>query len=101
MSAVVIKINTLLDKTLISRVLIIYALCATAETEAHRGDFDRAVSTVEAVRRVIGEVRIITAEPYALSPGAARELREILDEVDAATTRVERTIPPSVATIDL
>jgi hypothetical protein len=53
------------------------------------------------VRRVIGEVRIITAEPYALSPGAARELREILDEVDAATTRVERTIPPSVATIDL
>jgi hypothetical protein len=92
MSGAILEINSLLDKTLIGRVLVIYSLCATAETEVLCGEFDQAINTVLALRRIIADVRIIAEEPHALSAGASRELNQILKEVEFLIMRAEQGI---------
>ena len=92
MSSAAENIQALAEKTLRSRIMVCYGLCAIAESEVHAKQIARATGTVEAIRRILADINLLATDPLALSETPVRNLKEMLDDLDHWTWRIGRAI---------
>lgn len=82
----------LTERSIRSRVLVCYGLCAVADSEVKVGQLERATGTVHAIREVLAEINQLAVEPQNIPGGPIRDLKEMLDELDRWTWNIGRAI---------
>jgi ATP/maltotriose-dependent transcriptional regulator MalT len=90
-----VNMQRLLGQSLRSRVMSCHALCAIAESDVGAGQLDRAVKTVQSIRRLLGEISALTTEPDRISSTTALQLSGLLLERDGRTTKIEALLRKS------
>lgn len=88
------NVQALVSRSLRSRVMVSCALCAVAEGEMRDGQLERALKTVQMVRKLIAEMALLVSEPNTISPNAIREAGEMLGELESRIATVEAGIGP-------
>ncbi|MGB7135024.1 MAG: hypothetical protein WBD46_07035 [Acidobacteriaceae bacterium] len=86
------NVQALISRSLRSRVMVAYALCAVAEGEMRDGQLERALKTIQAVRKLIAEIAMLVSEPNTTAPNAIREAGEMLGELESRIASVEAAI---------
>jgi hypothetical protein len=92
MNSAVENLQQLTERSIRSRVLVCYGLCAVANSEVKVGQFERATGTVQAVRKNLEEINLLTAEPQNILGAPIRNLKEMLDELDHWAWKIGRAI---------
>lgn len=87
-------VQALVSKSLRSRVMVAYALCAVAADEAQDGYLDRALQTAVEVRHLMAEIRILVGEPKTLSSSVVREAADLFAELEARIVAIEAAMGP-------
>ena len=87
------NVHTLVAQSLRRRIMVTYALCAIAESDAQDGNWERAAQTVKAIRRLIAEINVLIFEPIDRIPaGTIHEAGELLAELENRTQSIEESI---------
>ncbi|HEY1759441.1 MAG TPA: hypothetical protein VGG72_28975 [Bryobacteraceae bacterium] len=86
------SIQALAEKTLRSRIMVCYGLCAIAESEVHAGQIARATGSIQAIRQVLRDINLLTTDPRTLSEEPIRNLNEMLEELDRWAWHIGRAI---------
>jgi len=87
-------VQVLVSKSLRSRVMVAYALCAIAGDEAQDGHLNRALQTVSVVRQLMAEIRILVSEPNTLSSSAVQEAADLFAALESRSDAVEAAMGP-------
>jgi uncharacterized membrane protein len=89
--------QAMVSRSLRSRIMVAYALCAIAESEIQDGDLQRALKTTETVRKLIAEIALLVSDPNTISPSLIRETAEMLAELESRVVSVEAALggPPA------
>ena len=87
------NVQALVGKSLRNRIMVTYALCAVAESQAHGGEAATTLNTLKAIRGLIGEINILMSEPNGrISASTIREAGELATELEARTQAIEAAI---------
>lgn len=78
-----------MDRSIRSRIMVCYGLCAIAHSEVHSRQLERATGTLEAIRKNLQEINLLTSPE---TTNALPELREMLGELDRFAWDLNREI---------
>jgi hypothetical protein len=87
-------VQALVSKSLRSRVMVTYALCAIAEDQAQHGNLKRALKTALTVRYLMAEIGILVREPVTPSSSAVREAADLFAELESRIDAIEGSMGP-------
>jgi len=80
-----------------TRVMVANALCAITESQLQSGEAARATASIKAIRGIVAEIAALACEPDHLSSGAARELSEVIGELERRLVKMETALPQDKA----
>lgn len=79
-----------LGRSIRSRVMVCYGLCAIAETEVHAGQVERASGTVTAIREGLHEINLLSDNDLRVA--SIRDLKQMMAELDRWTWDIGRLL---------
>ncbi len=72
------SVQALIGRSLRTRIMVTYALCAVAESQAHAGETANTLNTLKAIRSMIGEINLLVSNPNGRIPASTiREAGEL------------------------
>ncbi|HEY1499233.1 MAG TPA: hypothetical protein VGF88_06630 [Acidobacteriaceae bacterium] len=75
-----------------ARAMIANAVCAIAASEVHGGMLDRAIANLRVIYTIVEEINAHITAPNELTVSAARELGELIDDLQGRIAAIEKLI---------